>query len=201
MLACVRITLLLIALAACGTSEPNAKSPEDNKPVKADTSAWSQPVDGIRIRLAAPSGTAKPGATIKLSLVVENTGDAPRRIYMLGPEVFRATMSDLWLLGADGTPIGMSQPEPHPHGYLPTEDDFPEIAAHASKTFEQSLAIDPAAPAGPATVSWKYENRVTQWEGGLQTLDGPTKPLFGGKPIPGIWVGELEASTAITIAK
>jgi hypothetical protein len=207
MLACVRTAVVVIVLAAaCGTSEPTAKSPED-KPVtdkpgdKPTDTEWSQPVDGIRIKLVAPGGAAKAGSTITMSLVVENTSDVPRRIYMLGPEAFRATLSDLWLLGADGKPIGMSQPQPRPHGYLPTEADFPEIAAHASKTFQQSLRIDPSVPAGPATVRWELENRVTKMEGGLQTLDGITKPLFGGGPIPGIWVGELSAKTAITIER
>ena len=163
------------------------------------TPAWSDPVDGIRIRLDPPRPSAKPGESLTMTLVVHNTSDKPRRIYMLGPEVFRSTLSDFWLVGDDGKLIGPPQPEPHPHGYLPTEADFPLIAAGAEQRFQQTLAIPQDAPRGTATVRWRMSNRVKRMEGGLQTLDGPTKPLFGGGDIPDIWLGEVKAQTTITI--
>ena len=45
------------------------------------------------------------------------------------------------------------------------------------------------------SVTWTYENDITRWEGGAQTLDGVTEPLFGGEEIPHIWTGELVVRT------
>ena len=36
------------------------------------------------------------------------------------------------------------------------------------------------------------KNMITPSKGGIQTLDGPTKNLFGGKDIPDLWRGKLE---------
>lgn len=42
-------------------------------------------------------------------------------------------------------------------------------------------------------------NQITRWEGGVQTLDGPTKALFGGGDIPHIWTGRLVVETSWTL--
>ena len=120
---------------------------------------------------------------------------------MLGPEAFRATLSDLNVEGSDGRPVGMSQPTPRPHGYLATEADFPLIAPHATASFSQTLRLDPALPPGPITVRWRLSNHVVKVPGGIQTLDGPTSPLFGGGDIPGIWIGDLSTWARLTIVK
>ncbi|MFV8756720.1 hypothetical protein ACNOYE_39755 [Nannocystaceae bacterium ST9] len=44
-----------------------------------------------------------------------------------------------------------------------------------------------------------YENAIESWPGGAQTLYGVTEPLFGGKPIPGIWRGEIEATFTVLV--
>jgi hypothetical protein len=131
--------------------------------------------------------------------VVRNDGPRPWRIYMLGPEAFRATFSDLWLSGPDGWPLGLSQPPPRPHGYRPNESDFPLIAAGAEAAFAQRLVISRDAPVGPATIAWRLSNTVTSMPGGYQTLDGAAPALFGGGPIPDIWTGEITSRAAITI--
>jgi hypothetical protein len=49
-------------------------------------------------------------------------------------------------------------------------------------------------------VSWTYENTITRWAGGAQTLDGPTQALFDGGTIPGIWTGKLTVQLRWAIA-
>jgi hypothetical protein len=199
------LALVVVVGCACGQGEtgtppvrePPRQQPHEEPPVD----AWSATVDGIRIRVDPPAPSARAGETVMMALTVDNTSDRPRRIYMLGPEIFRAMLSDLRVLGSDGKPTGLSQPEPHPHGYLPDESDFPLIAPGTQAKFTQSLLLDPALPPGRITVVWEYENEVTSMPGGLQTLDGITKPLFGGGPIPDIWVGELTARTTLDVTR
>jgi hypothetical protein len=188
-----------VAGSGSGTATP--QDPPPSPPKEPAVEPWSTPVDGIRIRIDAPTPSVRAGESVTMALTVENTSDRPRRIYMLGPEVFRAMISDLRVLDADGKPIGMSQPEPHPHGYLPTEADFPLIAANSQQRFTQHLSVDAALAPGPITVVWDYENKITSMPGGIQTLDGTTKPLFGGGDIPDIWTGELTARTTIDVTK
>lgn len=192
---------LVVVVAGCSgeTGTPPVREPPQGDKVPA-VDPWSATVDGLRIRIDPPRASARAGETLTMALTVDNTGDRPRRIYMLGPEVFRAMISDLRVLAPDGT-VAMSQPEPHPHGYLPTEADFPLIAAGTQQKFTQSLQLDPALAPGTITIVWEYENEVTRMPGGLQTLDGITKPLFGGGDIPDIWVGELTARTTLEVTK
>ena len=48
-------------------------------------------------------------------------------------------------------------------------------------------------------MSWTYHNDIVRWEGGYQTLDGPTKTLFEGKDIPYIWTGKLSVEASWTL--
>jgi hypothetical protein len=129
-----------------------------------------------------------------------NTGSAPVRIYMLEPEVFRSFQSSLFVHDAAGKLVGAPPVSP-PHGYLPRESDFPLIAPGETRTFTQTLALDDAAlaPGGSFTVEWTYSNTIAEWKGGAETLDGTTKPLFGGGPIPYIWTGKVVASAALVV--
>ena len=44
-----------------------------------------------------------------------------------------------------------------------------------------------------------YENKQRRFEGGAQTLDGPTKPLFGGSDVEDLWVGSLSTRRPIRV--
>ncbi|MBI4957259.1 MAG: hypothetical protein HY908_34930 [Myxococcales bacterium] len=136
----------------------------------------------------------------KAVLHFANRSEQPIRIYLPQSEPFRANISTLHFTAGDAR---FAAPDPHPHGYVVTEIDFPLLAPGAEKTWEQPFSLDPmGAGTGPTRrpgfesgaevrVRWIYENEVTRWAGGLQTLDGPTKGLFDGKDIPYIWTGKL----------
>lgn len=133
----------------------------------------------------------------------------PLRIYM-PPEPFRATISTLFFTPREGRPL--FEPEPRPHGVVIGEEDFPLLGPGQSREFTQTFTLDPFQPGGPGTarrpgfeagksveIRWIYKNRIRQWKGGAQTLDGPTKTLFGGGDIPHIWLGELTVTWTWTV--
>ncbi|MEM9459371.1 MAG: hypothetical protein AAGF11_34650 [Myxococcota bacterium] len=151
---------------------------------------WSAEIDGLQIRASAP-GPVPAGGAVSLSLQFRNTGADLRQIYLLRSEPFRAMQSTLYLdAGAKGPP--RSQPEPRPHGYVVTEADFHAIDPDATVGFTQTLRIPSDWSPGVRSVRWVCRNKVERWKGGVQTLDGPTRELFGGERIPGIWTGTLE---------
>lgn len=139
-----------------------------------------------------------------------NVGQEPVRVYLPNGESFRANISTLFFTPEVGRPLFV--PEPHPHGYVVTEADFHLLAPGERRTFTQPFTIDPFvpgpglqsrrlegfAPGRPVRVRWTYENAIRRWPGGAQTLDGPTKTLFGGLDIPHIWTGELAVELAWT---
>jgi hypothetical protein len=138
-----------------------------------------------------------------------NTSPHPIRFYLPQGEAFRANISTLVLRAGDATLV---VPEPHPHGYVVSEVDFPLLAPGEEKSFAQPFSVDPMVPGADAAtkrlegfesgtsvkVAWTYENQITRWAGGVQTLDGPTKALFDGKDIPDIWTGKLSVDAAWT---
>lgn len=131
-----------------------------------------------------------------------NVSTQPVRFYLPRGEAFRAGISTLRFQSGDAIFL---EPEPHPHGVVIEEADFPLLAPGEAKTFEQPFTLDPIQPgvgtntarrpgfeAGKtARVSWTYGNTIVRWAGGQMTLDGPMKTLFDGKDIPFIWTGEL----------
>lgn len=164
------------------------------------SAAWSPVVDGLRIQAVAPAAPAKPGQSVTITLRFENTGTALRRLYLLRSEPFRAMQSTFFLALPPSTPPSVAmQPEPRPHGIVVDEGDFHELPPGKTIEFTQSLRLPDDVAPGTLSVRWEYSNQVKQWEGGVQTLDGPTKALFGGGPIPGIWVGEVETSFDVTV--
>lgn len=140
-----------------------------------------------------------------------NVGAEPLRVYLPNGEAFRLNISSLFFVPEGGTPLMV--PDPHPHGYVVTEADFHLLSPGEERSFAQPFTIDPFAPgAGNQTlrrpgfepgravrVRWTYENRIRRWEGGRQTLDGPTVPLFGGQDIPFLWTGTLAVELAWTV--
>lgn len=214
----VRAALAATLLSACTTPKPTTASDtpqtQPQPPAKTDAStptpptkdpadpSWVDAGGGLSIRLGLPPGPYKLGDTIDIGLEFRNDAHDELRIYLVQTPVFRALQSDLALFTADGKFLD-SQPEPHPHGYVVSERDFPAIPPGTTRRFSQPLVLD-REKIGAATdlqLRWTYRNSVESWAGGVQTLDGPTKPLFGGGPIPGIWLGEIKASAALSLAR
>jgi hypothetical protein len=132
-----------------------------------------------------------------------NETKKPVRIYLVESEPFRSFQSALRVARASDRKIVDLQPEPRPHGYMVDESDFHLILPGESFSAKQSLSLDPTIyRAGESyVVTWIYENDVTKWAGGVVTLDGPTKALFGGKEIPYIWTGRSNVGVEIRVRK
>ena len=160
---------------------------------------WSVPVKGLQVRVGAPSGTHKIKDRVELTLRFRNAAKEPVRIYLIISEPFRAFQSSLWAWDRKGGLVS-SQPELHPHGYVVTEKDFHLIEPGRELAFQQTLSLAGSAPGGDLVVEWRYSNTVERWEGGVMTLDGPTKPLFGGGRIPCIWTGQIAARARLQVA-
>ena len=189
----MRLGRAAIVLCACSSASPSPQGHGVSVP------RFGAAVSGLATALELPA-SARAGDSVVARLDVRNTGTTPLRIYLLEPEAFRSFQSALYLFDPTGKMVGAPEVSP-PHGYLPRESDFPVIAPGQTRTFTQTLSLDaPALAAGGTfTVQWTYSNSVTQWKGGTQTLDGPTKPLFGGGPIPYIWTGEVIASAPLVV--
>jgi hypothetical protein len=161
---------------------------------------WSPVVDGLQIQAVPPSQPAAPGSGVTITLNFRNTGTELRRIYLVHSEPFRAMQSTFFLSLPTPGQLSM-QPEPRPHGIVITEADFHELPPGETRSFTQTLHLPADLAAGTLSVRWEYSNQIDRWEGGVQTFDGPTKDLFGGKRIPGIWIGELEMRFDVVVSK
>lgn len=172
-------------------------------PVITSDEPWVDAGGGLSIRLDLPPGPYKLDATLDVGLEFRNDTADERRIYLIQSPVFRAQQSDLSLFTADGKFLD-AQPGPHPHGYVVSERDFPAIPPGTTQRFNQPLKLDReaiGAVAGPLRLRWTYRNHIESWAGGVQTLDGPTRPLFGGGPIPGIWLGETKTEATFPLTR
>jgi hypothetical protein len=187
-----RLALILVA----GCSSSSADPPRDAA-VRTDESG------GLRISLEVPAAVTRQPTTrgaqaITATLHFENRATKPIRILLVGPEPFRLFNSSMrvWL----GSQVVSLQPEPHPHGYLISEKDFFVIPPGASKTFPQTLYVqDRFNSPGTYEVEWMYENKQRKFPGGVNTLDGVTKPLFGGKDVDDLWVGSLSTRKTLRL--
>ena len=197
------------ALLACSAQTPPAADiadppPPVTAPTTADPDAGFTDVGGgLAVRLVLPPGPHNHGSTIELTLEFRNISQDDLRIYLVDPPIFRALQSDLAILAPDGKLLDR-QPEPHPHGYVVSERDFPPLAPGVTRRFTQPLFLDPKladASPGDLQVRWTYRNKIESWAGGTETLDGPTKTLFGGGRIPGIWLGELTLTVPLPISR
>jgi hypothetical protein len=187
-----RLALILVA----GCSSSSAEPPRDAA-VRTDESG------GLRVSLEVPAVVARQPTTrvpqtITATLHFENRATKPIRILLVGPEMFRLFNSSLRVW--QGNQVVSLQPEPHPHGYLISEKDFFVIAPGESKAFPQTLYVkDRFNMPGMYEVEWMYENTQRKFPGGVQTLDGVTKPLFGGKTVDDLWVGSLSTRKALRL--
>lgn len=216
------VALAALVLSACGaqspappagsppataappaTATPPPATPPATPPVAPPVAddGWMGAGNGLSIRLDVPPGPYKVGATLELGLEFRNDGADDRRIYLIHNPVFRALQSDLTIFS--GGKFLASQPDPHPHGYVVSERDFPAIPAGTTRRFTQPLVLDAGelGSVGEIEVRWTYKNAIESWAGGVRTLDGPTRPLFGGKPIPGIWVGEVKTAATLPLTR
>jgi hypothetical protein len=146
---------------------------------------------GLRIKLDVPAARA---GKLAATLSFENRSKKPIRILLVKPEVFRLFNSSLRVW--KGKDVVSLSPEPHPHGHMLDEDDFALIPAGETRTFTQSLSIKDR---GDYEVEWMYANKARKFAGGVQTLDGVTKPLFGGVELTDLWVGELSVRRPIHV--
>ena len=191
--------LLALGLFACG-------QPGSGRQTQGGMSepgpSWSESRRGLLIGLELPTQTPALGDTIEATLTFRNASDEPIRVYLLGGEVFRSFQSRFALRDGNTGDIVSVQPEPLPHGYVVSEDDFPLIAPGRTRVFTQRLDVRAdALEAGQRyLVEWTYENDIETWAGGAETLDGATSELFDGERIPHIWTGRLSVTSALTVA-
>lgn len=186
-------------IAHLGGLKPGQEKSVPPWPDKKDSpSDWSETVNGLSIRLVAPP-PAKSGQRVTVGIHFRNHSSDAMRIF-LRPDAFRALQSTLWL-PSTGDPSRSMQPPPRPHGYVVTEADFLELPAAQTLRLQQELMLHEEIVAGKTslTIRWTYENDITRWKSGRATVDGLTKDVFGGGPIPGIWTGTLEATVLMTI--
>lgn len=206
----------LAALLGCHSPERGAGAGSANGAAVEGSSMTSTPGDTARSPWATDGrleimAEVDPQVTVDrvpmraLRLRLRNATSEPLRIYMPRPDAFRFGISSVVFTPKEGSPLLV--PEPRPHGYMIGEDDFILLAPREERVVTQSFTIDPMSPGrGVETarrpgfekgkviaVRWTYENAMTAWPGGAQTLDGVTKPLFGGGPIPHLWTGKLKA--------
>lgn len=163
-------------------------------------------VDGLTFHFVLGPAVVRDGATQHtMVLHVKNEGTTARRVYMPAEPV-RAEVSELRFRADAGS---FYEPLATMHGYAAQEADFHEVPAQGVRTFPQTFTLEPPGPNGapPARrtgfepgrtvrVSWRYANTVRQWRGGASTSAGISKPLFGGAPVAGLWVGEVRTEAA-----
>lgn len=137
-----------------------------------------------------------PGAVAGQRMAVlcfRNVSQGPLRFLLPRPAFFRGTKS--WLALEQG-PARVIEPESPPHGYHLDERDFHLLEPGQGVAFWQRIHLAGLVASRPIDVQWTCENSARRWEGGVETLDGPTSPLFGGEDVPFLWLGRL--STRLT---
>jgi hypothetical protein len=123
-------------------------------------------------------------------LCLRNVSQDPLRFLMLRAAFFRSPFSWLRLSQAQAAQL---EPRSPPHGYNLGEADFHLLQPDQGALFFQRFILDELDAAAPVDVEWTFTNERRRWEGGLETLDGPTRALFGGEDVPFLWLGRLSA--------
>ena len=150
---------------------------------------------GLRFTLE-PVPPAQVRGTLTATLVVHNPGAEERRLYT-PPEPFRFPMHDVALWSADDKRQG--GPDGHPHGIVIGEEHFLVVRPGGEVRLTGTVPLPPGVVAGRYLLTWTVKNDLTQWKGGAMTLDGPTRTLFGGGPIPGIWTGRVTVRVPVDL--
>ena len=164
---------------------------------------WSTPKNGLQVYLELPKINYKAGDSITFKLHFKNVSNQNIRIYLINSEVFRTGQSTIYIIEKESKELVMLVPDPHPHGIVVDETDFHLIEPNKGIVFEQTTLLTESKfkNGGQFIVRWLYSNDIKRWPGGIMTLDGPTKKLFGGKDIPFIWIGKIEYETSFTVLK
>lgn len=164
----------------------------------AQPTSASQSRDGsLELQLDAP--TALAGERFTVHAHVKNVGLTPKRLYLIRSEPFRFNVR-VYLRCADA-PCGEPLPPARAHGYTVSEADSPELRPGEELNFVVQAPRVPADAAGPLTVYVSLSNDIKRWPGGVQTLDGATRPLFQTSgEIPNIWTGELVAHATLAVS-
>lgn len=184
-----------VSSLGCMNDKAVSSSPKASGSAPVAKSQWTNAGGGLELSLEGPSTPLQPGSSVALTLHFRNASTEPLRVYLL-PEPFRANICTLFVMRSSGPGFF---PPPRGHGHMPTTDDFPLIAPGATLDATQTIEVPHAGE--DVEVHWDYENRVTSVAGGVQTLDGVTKPLFGGGPIPHIWTGRATVIAHFALAK
>jgi hypothetical protein len=192
---CAVVLAASVSSLGCMNDKAGSNSPKASGSAPAAKSKWTNAGGGLELALEGPSAPLEPGAWVELTLHFRNASGEPLRVYLL-PEPFRANLCTLFVMRSSGPGFF---PPPRPHGHMPTEEDFPLIAPGATLDATQSFEVPRAGD--EVEVHWEYGNRVTSVAGGVQTLDGVTKPLFGGRPIPHLWTGKATVVATFAVAK
>jgi len=148
----------------------------------------------LEIKLETPS-TAKINEEINAKLIFKNNSEDQIRIHFINYEPFRFNSQITVLKKEDKSPINPPFIAP-PHGYIISEKDFYMVEPGKEISFNQKIKIQQE---GNFILRWNYENKRTKWEGGIETLDGITKPLFEGKEVKYLWTGKLITENEITL--
>jgi hypothetical protein len=223
------VALLLSGCPATTRNDPTPVASSPAAPAQATSSVASIPAaadpvstvfqtepakdERLEIRLTIEPGVETDRVPMHVAeLHFRNVSDEQVRIYLPVPEAFRFGLSSI-VFRPEGQPP-LAVPEPRPHGYVVTDKDFHLLEPGQSKAFEQRFTIDPMARGTRATkrrpgfelgagvpVRWVYENKIRSWVGGKRSVDGPTRTLFDGGVIPGIWKGRLAVSGTWTVPR
>jgi hypothetical protein len=161
---------------------------------------WSEDENGLSIKLELPDDLVA-NTDLPAKLQFRNNTDEPIRIYLVTADAFRGHQSVFSIASTSTGEVVSFQPEPRPHGIVVGEQDFPLLPPRSTTAFEQTLSLrgDAFSKGGGYTITWTYSNAINKWEGGKQTLDGPTVELFGGERIPHIWLGRVSTSTDVLV--
>src|SRR5262245_42397178 len=95
----LRATFLLLLLSALLSAAPSPLP----RPKKQETGGWSQPVDGLRVRLLAPRTRYRVGDAVRLALELQNVSGSPLVIEEpeLWPAVFVRGVPERWAISAE----------------------------------------------------------------------------------------------------
>lgn len=160
----------------------------------------SEEISGLKTCIRLKNQKIELNKDFEIELIFKNISNYPIRIYLVKTEFFRSFQSYFYLLFNEKYKL-ITDISP-PHGYIVTDNDFHMIDSKSELIFKQTLSIDNSDIENQLSdiqLIWFYENKISKWEGGIKTLDGPTKKLFGGKKIPYIWQGKIVSTIPIKI--
>mgnify|MGYP000389145962 CR=1 FL=1 len=166
---------------------------------------WSQENKGLRISTKIKDDTLYYKSMTYIQLGFKNVSDKPIRIYLLQTPFFREFQVNLYAKDKLGRFAWLHVWGSRCH-YTVTEKDFHLIGPSETVHFRHEVHFMEGKGMQfiktlkrKTLFKFQYENEVTFWEGGWNTLNGPTLKLFDGKRIPYIWEGKLDITLPVKI--